>query len=596
MYVLGLVGAQGAVGAQGLQGAQGAQGSQGMQGQQGFSILPPLKTGTPINIIMDTDFQSGDVDDAIALRYLLTHDYLGVINLLAIVISASNPLTAAAIDNICENDGRQGDMPIGQWQGAAFDNAGASYLTDLSGRALREFPTSAVSLIADAIRVYRRTLVSVIAGGNKTHIVMTGQQNNLQALLQSPADDISSSTGMALVTAGVDKIIVMGGQYPTGTESNFDTQPAAAAYTTANCPVPMTFVGYEVGQSVISGGDSLLVATNDPIANTLADFGYPYGRNSWDPMAAVVAVLGETGAGCTTVAGTNSVNAGSGTNTFTPGAGTHMYVVKAQSDDLYSDEINNNMYPPRRLYGKRATTYAPDANVNFTPDQARVPPMAWWMASDLNVTSALATWPGHGPTNQQWSTHSLAQLTSANRPAAVNTSSGMRVRFNGTNWMDCLDTILQTQDVTIFVVVQSNTSATAAYTEWIVYPVSLTAHTAPYFYIGMGRVNNNYWSRFSGNNQMSTGTVDWTKLHIAEISSGDGGMNIDGTSSILAQQRQTLAYGTTTGVRVGANGAGLEGHIGDILEIILFPSAMKNQDRRGVRAYLKRKYVLSVFT
>jgi len=139
-------------------------------------------------------------------------------------------------------------------------------------------------------------------------------------------------------------------------------------------------------------------------------------------------------------------------------------------------------------------------------------------------------------------------------------------------------------------VVQSYAPSTAAYTEFMDFPVSLTAHTFPYFYAGMGRMGNDYWVRFPAGDENSLFPVDWSTLHIAEANSRDGSGSIDGLSSILAMGNQIVTYPTTTGLRVGANGAGQEGHIGDIAEILLYPSAMANQDRRGVFAYLKRKY------
>ena len=76
------------------------------------------------------------------------------------------------------------------------------------------------------------------------------------------------------------------------------------------CPVPITFLGFEVGFGVISG-DKL--DHSDVLYRVLVDHGSAAGRHSWDPMTVVLALIGdEEKAGYDTVVGYASVDPESG--------------------------------------------------------------------------------------------------------------------------------------------------------------------------------------------------------------------------------------------------------------------------------------------
>jgi hypothetical protein len=196
----------------------------------------------------------------------------------------------------------------------------------------------------DAVIVYRRALVGAI---KPVDIISVGFLNNLQALLQSPADGISPLTGLQLVTAKVRHLWLMGGQYPTGTEYNFSNNAAAIAasgYVTANWPTPITYAGFEIGSSVLTGSNLNGLAASDLLAQALVDANYVGGRASWDAMNTLIGIIGDPArAGYATVTGSNAVD-GSGANTFTPNiSGRDRYVVKMQSDSSFQTQINNRL-------------------------------------------------------------------------------------------------------------------------------------------------------------------------------------------------------------------------------------------------------------
>ena len=105
------------------------------------------------------------------------------------------------------------------------------------------------------------------------------------------------------------------------------------------CPVPVTFLGFEVGDTVISGQKLLL---DDNLKKVMITHGSQNGRSSWDPMTAVLALIGdEQKAGYDTVCGKASVTPENGANYFEEiPNGLHKYVVKNKPDSYYEDIIN----------------------------------------------------------------------------------------------------------------------------------------------------------------------------------------------------------------------------------------------------------------
>ena len=64
---------------------------------------------------------------------------------------------------------------------------------------------------------------------------------------------------MQLVKDKVSEVVLMGGRWDktTGREYNFfayKLNREAAAFICEHCPVPVTFLGYEVGKDVVTGG------------------------------------------------------------------------------------------------------------------------------------------------------------------------------------------------------------------------------------------------------------------------------------------------------------------------------------------------------
>ena len=127
-----------------------------------------------------------------------------------------------------------------------------------------------------------------------------------------------------------------------GFENNFARNPLSRASASFLCqmwPTPITFLGFEVGEKILTGGN--LRSEKDLLHLAMKTMGFENGRSSWDPMLMLMACIGnEKEAGYSRVCGTANVDAASGMNSFRPGAGLHCYVKKLNADEVYQTAIN----------------------------------------------------------------------------------------------------------------------------------------------------------------------------------------------------------------------------------------------------------------
>ena len=144
-------------------------------------------------------------------------------------------------------------------------------------------------------------------------------------------------------------MVIMGGRWDknAGKEYNFTAYSLnreAAAYLCEYCPVPLTFLGYETGKDIITGGKNVPGLTGTAYAAHLS----PKGRPSWDPMTVLYAVIGDAEqAGYRKIRGRASVNAQNGKNRFIPEAnGSHSYLVKKRDDRVFKNRIDEILMMP----------------------------------------------------------------------------------------------------------------------------------------------------------------------------------------------------------------------------------------------------------
>ncbi len=260
--------------------------------------LPAVNTQLE-KIIIDTDM-GGDVDDVGALAVAHYYADRGQAELLAVIASIDqrSSWAAAASDAVNTYYGRP-DIVLGVNKGPAVAFAGdASNFTLHIGAndELYGHDVDSETLVEDAIDVYRRLLND--QPDQSVSLVVIGWKSNIANLMTTGAnynDDGIDKTGKQLLEQKVKRLIVMGGQYPSGSEFNFELDGPSASFVTSELNVPMVFTGYELG-TVVQTGESLVNTPSDnPVREAYRLYGRgiePYNRASWDLSAVVYAVEG----------------------------------------------------------------------------------------------------------------------------------------------------------------------------------------------------------------------------------------------------------------------------------------------------------------
>lgn len=290
-------------------------------------------------IILGTDWWT-DCDDAVALRLICRAVKDKVIRLLGIGINACMEYSVASLKGFLAAEGVD-DVPLGIDIEAVDFGGNPPYQKRLA----EDFCPSACNADAeDAVRLYRRLLA---AETEKLEIIEIGYPQVLANLLKSTADDVSEKSGIELVTEKVSKVWMMAGKWDADgeKENNFcrnKRSRVAGKEFCRLCPVPVVFLGWEVGFDVISGGK---LSKNDHLYKVLSDHGSKDGRSSWDPMLVLMALIGnEQAAGYDTVRGSASVDEETGANYYILDEdGNHGYVVKKYDNDYYEKAINDRL-------------------------------------------------------------------------------------------------------------------------------------------------------------------------------------------------------------------------------------------------------------
>ena len=287
--------------------------------------------------ILGTDWWT-DCDDAVALRLLARAHKNEEIKLLGIIINACMEHSATSLEGFLNTE-KVYDIPIGIDLDATDFGGNPPYQKRLSQYAKKYKRNNDAE---DAVKLYRSILSDV---NEPIELIEIGYPQVLANLLNSKADDISELDGIELIKQKVSKIWMMAGKWDNNPdkENNFtrnDRSRKAANIFCDICPVPVTFLGWEVGASVETGGN---LKEPDPLYMALCDYGSPNGRSSWDPMLCLLALIGdEKKAGYSIVRGKASVDAVTGENLFEKYEdGPHAYVIKDKEDAYYKEAINN---------------------------------------------------------------------------------------------------------------------------------------------------------------------------------------------------------------------------------------------------------------
>ena len=297
-----------------------------------------LKGGVKMRkFILGTDWGT-DCDDAAAVRLITNAVKRKEIELLGIVINTCVEHSYASLKGFLTQDGL-GEVPIGINLDAAECVGPFRYQENLA----KAYCPSAVNADAEnSVRLYRRLLAQT---DGKVEMMEIGFLQEFAALLESAADDISDKTGVELVREKVCKVWVMAGKWDADGEKEYnfccnESSREGGKKFCELCPVPVTFLGFEIGYGVITG-DKL--DKSDHLYKVFDDYGAGEGRHSWDPMLVMMALIGDEGtAGYDVVCGKATLDAETGENFFERyESGPHKFVVKRFDNSYYENQINN---------------------------------------------------------------------------------------------------------------------------------------------------------------------------------------------------------------------------------------------------------------
>jgi len=198
-------------------------------------------------IIFDTDF-GGDADDLGTLSMLHGFHLSGEAELLAVMIWNREEYSVAGVDATNRFYGHP-DIPIGVREGDPH-----SLDWNFSRAIARELSYELTNRdVPGAVELYREILAA--HEDNSVIIVTVGPLANIQNLLQSEPDHHSELTGKELFNQKVEKMVVMGGEYPTGRQEwNFwGGMEGVTQYVFNHVEVPVVFLGYEIGVRIQTG-------------------------------------------------------------------------------------------------------------------------------------------------------------------------------------------------------------------------------------------------------------------------------------------------------------------------------------------------------
>lgn len=273
--------------------------------------------------ILDTDWFT-DCDDCIALRFLLgnldeKHRLLGI------NVDATTEYSYASMKSFLEDAGVE--YPI------ALDEENM-YLGVT--RYQKNMANGSIYTNQDAeksVDFYKR----ILEQNDNVEILSIGFLSSIEKVFRQYPE---------LSREKIKRIWVMGGKWDeeggfeyniSGGGNKFAINASRFLINEALCPI--TFLGFEVGATVITGRH--LREKGDILFKAMEDYGTPAGRESWDPLL-IMAGLDDKYLDCFYCIQGNAYIDEQGKNYFVECAdGKHQYIVKTREDSYYERIIDS---------------------------------------------------------------------------------------------------------------------------------------------------------------------------------------------------------------------------------------------------------------
>ena len=291
----------------------------------------------PVKLIIDTDMGGGGCQDCDDVGTLCMANALadnGEVELLAIMLNTMPDASAATI-SVLQHFYHRDNVPIGAYK-RGHNFKVHNYPRFLASR--WPSPIKNTSVLPSGVELYRR----VLAAQPDASVVISsvGMLDNLADLLRSAPDEHSPLSGPDLLLRKVQRLYVMGGRYPWGTECNF-CESVSLEYVISELPrgLRVIFSGQEIGLDIFHGAalSNCTTAESPCLQAYIKYLGGPRrNRFSWDPITTLAAVRGEHAVpgvwDCADCRGRNVIDKGGCENTWVPDRSSNQTYLKLSTD------------------------------------------------------------------------------------------------------------------------------------------------------------------------------------------------------------------------------------------------------------------------
>lgn len=302
-------------------------------------------------VIFDTDWWT-DCDDCVALKLLLKDENTVIKGININAFMDVSPYSVELFVKNCTGE----NIPIAIDKNATDYGDGPTY--GYQHKLIESFSAGnfkSADNYENSVSFYRKILSTA---EEKIDIISVGFQNSIADLLLSESDEISPLSGYDLCKSKVGRIWAMAGKWNEQGGKEYNVANTARSVKAAqtlvnNFPCPITYLGFEVGESVLTGSSDVLMVEDDPLFVSIKAYGaLNKGRSSWDPMTALLAINGNAEkAGYTTVNAEIKFDK-NGRNYFTSSSSSdRCYVVKKLPDSFYAEEINKRISVDKTVRG-----------------------------------------------------------------------------------------------------------------------------------------------------------------------------------------------------------------------------------------------------
>lgn len=305
---------------------------------------------TPVNMIYDDDCDA-DIDCVITQPIIHHWIDIGYVKMWGMVSSAPSQLGAPTMKVFRHYYDHDSLFSIG----ALTPNCGLHQSAPWNIAVVSQFDAGDVCAnYANCGMVLRRSVANYIAAGgeaNELSYVITGPLSCEEEFRTSPADAISSLTGVQMEQQFIREFVLMDGFAPSGVEPNCSEDASAcsaffAGVTSENGYPPVYVVPINTGalNAVTRVPVQSLPLTN-PSAYALNSIGKSYSPDE-DSLAVEYAVFGNTGWKLSPDSA-NTVNTGTGENSWSGGTGSGQYYLTTAISPIYFDNLFDNPWVPQ---------------------------------------------------------------------------------------------------------------------------------------------------------------------------------------------------------------------------------------------------------